>query len=122
MSLPNISCGGFGDADVVAVGLRHLALAVETFEQGHGEHDLRRLAVVGWQFAAHQQVELLIGAAEFDVALEGDRVIALHHRVEQFVDADRLLFLEALVEVLALEHLRDGELCGQTHEALRNRA
>ncbi len=68
------------------------------------------------QFAAHQQIELLVGATEFDIALKGDRVIALHHRVEQFVDADRLLFLEALVEVLAFEHLRDGELCGQTHE------
>ena len=117
MSLPNISCGGFGDADVVAVGLRHLVLAVETFEQRHGEHDLRRLAVIVLQFAAHQQVELLVGAAEFDVALERDRVVALHHGIEQFVHADRLLFLEALVEVLALEHLRDGELGGQADEA-----
>ncbi len=106
----------FGDADVVAVGLRHLALAVESLKQGHGEHDLRREAVILLELAAHEQVELLIGAAEFDVALEGDRVVALHHGVEQFVDADRLLFLEALVEVFALEHLRDGELGGEAHE------
>ena len=32
------------------------------------------------------------------------------------MDADRLLFLETLVEVLALEHLRDGELGGEADE------
>ena len=107
----------FGDADVVAVGLRHLLHAVGAFEQRHGKHDLRRLVVVALELASHEQVEFLVGAAEFDVGLERHRVVALRDGVEQLVHGDGLLFGEALVEVLALEHLRDGELGGQAHEA-----
>ena len=69
------------------------------------------------QLAAHQQVELLVGAAEFDVGLKRDRVVALRDGIQQLVHGDRLLLLEALVEVLALQHLRDGELCRQPHKA-----
>ena len=107
----------FGDADVVAVGLRHLLHAVGAFEQRHGEHDLRKLVVVALQLASHEQVEFLVGAAEFDVGLERHRVVALRDGVEQLVHGDGLLFGEALVEVFALEHLRDRELGGQAHEA-----
>ena len=113
MSLPYISPRGLLDADGVAERLRHLLHAVEAFEDRRHQDDLRLLAGVALQVAAAHQVELLVGAAELDVALQRDGVVALHHGVEQLVDADGLLVLEALVEVLALQHLRDGELCGQ---------
>ena len=69
------------------------------------------------QLAAHQQVEFLVGAAELDIGLERDRVVALRQGIQQLVHRDRLLFHEALVEVLALQHLRDGELRGQADDA-----
>ena len=90
--------------------LRHLLHAVEAFEQRHGQHDLRRLAVVFLQAAAHQQVELLVGAAELDVGLQRHRVVALHQRIQELVDRDRLLRGVALGEIVALEHARDGVL------------
>ena len=113
MSLPYISAGGLVDADGVVEGLGHLLHAVEAFEDGRHEDDLGLLAGVALQVAAAHEVELLVGAAELDVALEGDGVVALGHGVEQLVHVDGLLVLEALVEVFALEHLRDGELGGE---------
>ena len=109
--------GGLLDADGVAERLRHLLHAVEAFEDGRHEDDLRRLAGVALQVAAAHEVELLVGAAELDVALERDGVVALRHGVEQLVDVDGLLVLEALVEVFALEHLRNGELGGELDHA-----
>ncbi len=41
------------------------------------------------QMAAHQQVELLVGAAQLQVRLQGHRVIALQQRVQKLVQADR---------------------------------
>jgi hypothetical protein len=37
------------------------------------------------QVAAHQQVELLVGAAQLQVALQRHRVVALHQRVQELV-------------------------------------
>ena len=75
--------GIVGDADVVAVGLRHLAHAVGPGQQGHGEDHLLGLTVGALDVAAQQQVELLVGAAELDVGPHRDRVVALEHRVQQ---------------------------------------
>jgi len=69
--------------------------------------------------AAHQQVELLVGAAQLDVALQGHRVVALHQRVEELVHADRLAGLEALGKVVALHHARHGVPGGQLDHAAR---
>ena len=69
------------------------------------------------QLAAHQQVELLVRASEFDIGFERHRIVALRDGIEQLVHGNRLLFLEALVEVFPLEHLRDRELCRQLYEA-----
>ena len=107
MSLPNWMSGGFVDADVVAERLRHLVHAVEPFEQRHRHDDLRLLAVALLQLAPYQQVEFLIGAAELHVALQRHGVVALHQRIQEFVDGDRLIALVALREIVALEHARD---------------
>ena len=82
------------------------------------KHDLRRLAVVPLQLAADLQVEPLIRAAQLDIGLQRDRIVALRERIEQLVQRDGLFFLEALVELLALQHLRDGEMRGEADDAL----
>jgi hypothetical protein len=60
------------DADGVAEGLGHLLHAVEAFEDRRHEDDLRLLAVVALQLAAHQEVEFLVRAAEFDIGFQGN--------------------------------------------------
>ena len=111
--------GVFGDADVVVLALRHLLDAVQPFQQRHGQDALRLLAILLLQVAAHQQVELLVGAAEFNVGLERHRVVALHQRVEELVDADRVAGVEALVEVVALHHARHGVFGRQLDQPAR---
>ena len=68
---------------------------------------------------AHEQIELLIGATQFDVGLERHRVVALHQRVEEFVDADRVASVETLVKVVALHHARHGVAAGELDHAAR---
>ena len=118
MSLPYISSGGSwmpmalpSDFDILLTPSRPSRIGVVS------DH-LRFLAVGALQVAAHQQIESLVGAAEFDVGFERDGVVALHQRVEQLVHGDRLLFLEAFVEVVALEHLRDGVLGRQADQVV----
>ena len=50
------------------------------------------------QLAADQQVEELVGAAELDVRLERDRVVALQQRVEELVQRDGWLALKRLAK------------------------
>jgi hypothetical protein len=111
--------GRLGDADVVALGLGHLVHAVQALQQRHGQDALRLLAVLGLQVAAHQQVELLVGAAQLQVALERHRVVALHQRVEELVHRDGGAALEALGEVVALHHAGHGVLGRQLDHAAR---
>ena len=66
-----------------------------------------------WSGAADEQVELLVGAAELEIGLQGHRVVALHQRIEEFVDADRRARLESLGEVVALHHPRHGVAGGE---------
>ena len=65
------------EADRVAVGLRHLLLAVEADEERDGQRHLRLLTRVRLHLAAHQQVGQLVVAAELHVGLDGDGVVAL---------------------------------------------
>ena len=79
-----------GHADVVAQALAHLVHAVGAHQQRHHEALLRALAHHGLQLPAHQEVELLVGAAELDVGLDGHRVVGLQQGIEQFGDGDGL--------------------------------
>ncbi len=110
--------GRLGDADVVVERLRHLVDAVQPFEQRQRQDALRLLTVVALQLAADEQVEFLVGAAQLDVGLERDRVVALRERIEEFVDRDRLPFLVALGEVVALEHPRHRVFRGEPDHAV----
>ena len=74
-----------GEADVVAVALRHLLHAVGAFKQRKREAHLRLHAHLLHELAAGEQIEQLVGAAEFDVGLDDHRVVGLHERVEKFV-------------------------------------
>jgi len=77
---------------------------------GHHHANLRLLAVLALDIAAGEQVEFLLGGAKLDVGLENDGIVGHEQRVEQFVHRDGLLFSEALVKILALEHARDAVL------------
>ncbi len=56
------------------------------------------------QFAAHQQVEFLVGAAEFEIGVKRNRVVTLHQRVQEFVDGDRQTALIPFREIFTLEN------------------
>jgi hypothetical protein len=114
--LPYISSRLVGDADVVAERLGHLALSVDPDEDRHRQDRLLGLAVGALDVAPEQQVELLVGAAELDVGVHGDRVIALQQRVEQLEHRDRLACREAFGEVVALEQLRDRRRAQQREQ------
>ena len=81
--------GTFRDADVVVLGLTHLIDAIKAHQQGHREDALRFLAILALQFAAHKQIEALVGTAEFQIGMKSDRVVALHQGVDQFVHGNR---------------------------------
>jgi hypothetical protein len=111
--------GRLVDADIVAQGFRHLVDAVQSLEQRHGQYALRRLPMVLLQLPPHQQIELLVGAAQFDIGLQRNRVITLHQRVEELVDRDRLVAMVALGKVIALEHACHGVRCGEANHVDR---
>ncbi len=111
--------GLFVDSDRIIQRLRHLFHAwTPAFENRRGQHHLRLLTVSALQFAAYQQIEFLVGAAEFHVGFECYRVVSLHQRIEQFVQSDGFFFAKALVKVLALQQLRDRILRHQADEII----
>src|SRR5271170_3608631 len=64
------------------------------------------------QLAADQHVELLIGAANLEIGFERDRVVSLDNGIKQFVQEQRLLGREPLLEIVALENTGDAHLGG----------
>ena len=112
---PNISSGARRERDVVADRRAHL-LAVPREQQRRREHDLRLEPVRLHHLAAGEQVVELVGAAELDVGLDRHRVVRLHERIEELRDRDRLAGAVPLVEVVALEHPRDGDDAAEPHD------
>ena len=78
-------------------------------EERSRERDLRLEPVGLHHVAAGEQVVELVGAAELDVRLDGDRVVGLHEGIEELRHRDRGLGREALLEVVALEQPRDRD-------------
>ena len=105
--------GGFGDADVVVEGLGHFLDAVGADEDRHDEDDLGGLAFGFLEVASDEVVEGLVGAAEFDVGFDHDRVPALHEGVHELVDVDGLAGLVAILEGVAFEHSGDGHFLAE---------
>src|SRR5262249_40073200 len=98
------------DADVVTQALSHLHLAVQATQNRHGDADLRLLAGLGLQVTPDQEVVQLLATPQLDVGLDLDRVAALHQRVEALAEVDRRALLDALGEVVALQHPLDSDL------------
>ena len=62
------------------------------------------------QLATDQHVELLIGAADFEIGFECDRIVTLDHGIQQLMQKQRLLGGEPLLEVVALQQTGDAHL------------
>ena len=108
--------GRFVHADVVVKALAHLLLSVRPYQDRHGEALLLSLPHHSLEVAAHQQVELLVGAAEFHVGLDGHRVVGLEQRVKQLRDGNGTLCPEALGEVVPGQELGHGKAAGQVED------
>jgi len=104
---------------VVLLALAHLLDAIQAFEQRHGQDALRCLPVVLLQLSSDQEVEFLVGAAEFHVRFHRHRVISLAQRIQQLVNGDRLSVSVALGEIIALEHPCDGMQSRQANQTRR---
>ncbi len=76
------------------------------------------LAEVLLQVATHEEVELLVGAAELDVGSHRDGVVALGQRIEHLEHRDRLVRRPALGEIVALEDARYRGRRGQLEDLL----
>ena len=74
---------------------------------------MRFLPEVPLQLPPDEQVEFLVGAAELHVRLHRHRIVALHQRIQQLVDRNRLAGLVAPAEVVALEQARHGVARGE---------
>ena len=106
------------EVDRVAKTLAHLLGAVGAHEELHDEAGLRLVPQLLLKLPPEEQVETLVRAAELHLRLDSDGVVCLEQRVEQFVYTQRLVTLVALAEILALEHLRDGEARGEPDHVL----
>jgi hypothetical protein len=84
-----------------------------------GQGHLRLLAEIAHEVASHQEVERLVGAAELDIRLHHDRVVRLHHQVQEFVQENGDPFLVPLGEIVALEEAGDGHLRGQADQLVK---
>ena len=112
-------CRSLMNPDRIAKRLGHLLHAVQPFKNRRHQDDLRLLPILPLQFPAAQQVELLIGPSKFHIAFKRDRVIALHHRIQELVQTDRLFRFIALVKLIPLKHLRDGKVRRQSNRSLK---
>ena len=56
-----------GDSDIIPQALRHFPLAIEPHENRHRQRHFGRLPVFALDVAMHQQIEFLLGRADFDV-------------------------------------------------------
>ena len=97
-------------AHVVTDGLTHLDFAVGTQKDRHEKTYLRFHTFEKLQVATAKHVELLVGATKFHIAIDGHRIVTLHHGVHEFVEADGRIGGVAVVEVLAFQHLGHSKL------------
>ena len=91
----------------VAQALAHLLHAVEAGQDRQQHAELGALAEVALQIAPHRHVELLIGAAQLEIGLDRNRVVALQQRVEELVQGDRRAGAVAVGEILLGQHLAE---------------
>ena len=101
---------------MVAEGFAHFLFAVGAGEQGGYEDDLRFLACLALKIASDEVVEELIVAAEFDIGVDGDGVVALKDGVLKLCEADGDALFVAFGEIVAFEHTGDIDLAVEAKE------
>ena len=116
MILPNISSGASLMPIVLPTDLLIFCTPSVPSSKRHGQDHLWLLTILPLQFSTHQQVKPLVRSPQLNVGLEHHGIVALNERVKKFMNADRLLFLIALLEVFPLEHPGDRVLRGQPDE------
>ena len=77
---------------------------------------MRLLAGVALQITTDHEVEELLATAEFDIGADFHTVLALHERIETLVQVNGLAGLQALGEVVPLQHALHGDLACQLQE------
>ena len=87
-------------------------------QQGHGEHDLGLQVELAHDFSPDQEIEFLVGAPHLHVGLQRHRVVSLGQRVQELVDTDGLVRLEAFGEVVPFQDPGDGVLRSQANPVL----
>src|SRR5262249_42536320 len=88
-------------------------------EQRHRKNALGKLPVMLLKLAPDKEVELLIGAAELDIRLHRDGIVALHERIQELMNRYGLTGGIAFCEVVALEHPCNGPRAGQADQPCR---
>ena len=63
---------------VIPEALAHFLDPISPLKQGHGDDDLGFLSIISLEITSHQEVELLVGSAQFDIA----QVIDFDNRVD----------------------------------------
>jgi len=101
---------------VVAEGFAHLLLSVGAGKKGGDEDDLGLLACLALKIASDEVVEELIVAAEFDIGVDGDGVVALKDGVLKLCEADGDALFVAFGEIVAFEHTGDIDLAVEAKE------
>jgi hypothetical protein len=97
------------EGDPVAQRLAHLLGSIGSAKERNRQHQLRVLGRIFLEGPAHQVVVGLVGAAEFYVGLDRDRVHALQHRVHELHQGDGQILAVAAPEVVAFEQPGDGK-------------
>ena len=106
---PNCSSGAAVSGMLLPDRRAHLG-PVPGEQERRRQDDLRLEPVRLHHGPAGEQVVELVGAAELDIGLDGDRVVRLHERIEELGDGDRVAGGNPLREVVALEELRDRDV------------
>ena len=108
-----------GKANVITVALRHLLNAIGAFEQRQGEANLWFLVHLLHELTTSKQVEQLVGATQFNIGIDADRIVGLHGGIEKLVQADRLIVVVALREIVTLKDACDREIGRDLQQALK---
>ena len=121
ISLPKISAGRLGHADVVVERLAHLPHPVGPGQDRHASSPTcGRCPNDAWTSRPNSRLNFCSVPPSSTSARDRDRVVALQHRVEQLEQRDRLRRGHPVGEVVALEQAGDREAAGEG-EQLRAR-
>ena len=109
--------GGIMNANIVSGALAHLLDAVQAHQKRHHHHHLRFHALLLLKLPPHKKVKALISAAHFHIRLKLHGIPGLQQRVDELMNGNGLPGLEALLEIVPLQHSGHGLPGGQLQHA-----